>query len=381
LLLSFATSNDVVRPCLTERFFFESLVMTIADDVAFTAISKMSGSLDKLVPILDGTNYRDWEVTMSSYLMTQDLWDLISNDPPAEPQPTQRIEGVGDTARRVRVPPTEAELAEYKSELNAFKKEDNKALGAIVLRLATHLRHHRGDTARITWENLKGQFGATSVSASFADFKNAISLKLSGGNPIPEIERMATLFGRLSDNELEVSDNMEALILLAALPTKWDSVAQLFMQRTNLRRDLTFENVRLAIMQEYERHGKPADRSNAHKLSAVKRKGPDPSYRPQQQQQQQPGTSRQHQQQQQQKDPKKRRGGRLEKEKQKKKAEKQQREHTHIASSAQIEEIVEPLQAPSYINASQPSRSGPMHATIASFGNIRKTHHYLSTLS
>src|SRR6204780_4501629 len=344
--------------------------MTIADNVAFTAISKMSGSLDKLVPILDGTNYRDWEVTMSSYLMTQDLWDLVSIDPPAEPKHSYAMEGTGDTARRVRVPPTEAELAEYKTELNAFKKEDNKALGAIVLRLATHLRHHRGDTARITWENLKGQFGATSVSASFADFKNAISLKLSGGNPIPEIERMATLFGRLADNELEVSDNMEALILLAALPTKWDSVAQLFMQRTNLRTDLTFENVRLAIMQEYARHGKPADRSNAHNLSAVKRKGPDSSYRPQQQQQQQqPGISRQHQQQQQQqKDPKKRHGRRLEKEKQKKKAEKQQREHTNIASSVQIKEIVEPLQAPSYINASQPSRSGPMHATIASFG-------------
>src|ERR1700689_5821468 len=243
--------------------------MTITDDVAFTAISNMSGSLDKLVPMLDGTNYCDWEVTMSSYLMTQDLWDLISNDPPAEPQPTPRIEGVGDAARRVRVPPTEAELAEYKTQLIAFKKEDNKALGAIGFRLALHLRHHRGDTARITWENLKGQFGAPSVSASFANFKNAINLKLSGGNPIPEIERMATLFGRLSDNDLEVSDNMEALLLLAALPPKWDSVAQLFMQRPNLRDDLTFENVRVAIMQEYERHGKPADCSNAHKLSAV----------------------------------------------------------------------------------------------------------------
>jgi hypothetical protein len=117
----------------------------------------------------------------------------------------------------------------------------------------------------------------------------------------------------------DLPDTLQAMILLAALPPKWDSIAQLFFQCANLAQVLTFQNVRKAIIQEYERHGWSTDQS-ANKLSAVKRKGPDPSYHPKQQphqQQSQPGPFRQQQQpQQQQQAPKKRRGGQQERKKQ-----------------------------------------------------------------
>ena len=87
----------------------------------------------------------------------------------------------------------------------------------------------------------------------FADFKQAINIRLSGNNPVPEIERMQTLFGKLETNGIDIPERLEAMILLAALPSKWDSVAQLYMQRTNLDTTLTFPNVRAAITAEYER--------------------------------------------------------------------------------------------------------------------------------
>ena len=91
------------------------------------------------------------------------------------------------------------------------------------------------------------------MPAVYADFKQVINIKLSGGNPIPNLERMATLFGRLETNSLTLPDNLQALLLLASLPSKWDSIVQLFLQRTDLATSLTFANVRAAVKQEYER--------------------------------------------------------------------------------------------------------------------------------
>ena len=166
---------------------------------------------------------------------------------------------------------------------------------------------------------------------------------------------------------------------LAALPPKWDSVAQMYLQRQNLNQQLTFQNVRLAVVQEFERSGRKIDHT-AHKLTAVKRKGPDPSYRPQQQHQPQPGPSRQPQQQQQlgKKKKTKKRGGRLEKEKREKRALRQGENHTEFASSARIQQVVEPMSAPTYINALQPSRAAPLHSTVASFGKNGIEHRKVS---
>jgi hypothetical protein len=44
-------------------------------------------SLDKLVPVLDGTNWREWEVCMTAYLQMQELWEVVSeNTKPIEPE-------------------------------------------------------------------------------------------------------------------------------------------------------------------------------------------------------------------------------------------------------------------------------------------------------
>jgi hypothetical protein len=138
---------------------------------------------------------------------------------------------------------------------------------------------------------LKCVFGAPTVSALYVDFKQVLATKLSGNNPISEIERLTTLFRRLNNSPLQLSQTLQAMILLAALPPKWDSVAQMFFQRTDLANALTFENVRKAIVYEYERHGRPTDQS-ANKLSAVKRKGPNPAHHQQQQQQPRPQQQR-----------------------------------------------------------------------------------------
>jgi hypothetical protein len=317
----------------------------------------MSSSLERLVPILDGTNYHDWAVLMQSYLQLQDLWEVVNGSPR---MPAALASGA-----------TASETTAYNAAYAAWNIADNKATGAITLHITPSLRHYRAanQSAHTFWGNLKTAFGAASIPAVYADFKQVINIKLSGGNPVPEIEQMAMLFNCLAANNLSLTANLQGLMLLAALPNKWDNVVQLYMQRTDLSTSLTFANVRTAVKQEYERAGRPVD-SSAQKLSAVRRKGPDPSYRPQQLQ---AGLSCQPhgQQQQQRSSTPKRQGGRQEREKKERHARKAiQHDHSHFVSTSMIVDEVEPQLAPSWINASQPSRTAPLHSSVASFGKI-----------
>ena len=121
----------------------------------------MSTSLERLVPVLDGTNYRDWAVLMQSFLQMQELWDVV------------------DGAHRM---PTTLTPGAMQSQTTAYNTADNKAIGAITLHIAASLRHYRSanQTACTFWGNLKTAFGAASMPAVYADFKLVINTKLSG---------------------------------------------------------------------------------------------------------------------------------------------------------------------------------------------------------
>jgi len=120
---------------------------------------------------------------------------------------------------------TPAEAATFKEAYAAWNTANNKATGVITLRIAASLRHYcaANQSAHTFWGNLKTAFGAPSMPAIYADFKLVINTKLSGGNSVPEMERMATSFNCLAANNFTIANSHQGLILLAALPGKWDS--------------------------------------------------------------------------------------------------------------------------------------------------------------
>ena len=97
-------------------------------------------SLKKLVPLLDGSNYRDWSVMMQSYLQLQELWEVVDGNfrMPQEPQPTRDATGA-----TVAVPAAVRE--HYNEEYARWNVADNKAIGAITLRVHASIRHYRGE--------------------------------------------------------------------------------------------------------------------------------------------------------------------------------------------------------------------------------------------
>ena len=76
----------------------------------------MSSTLDRLVPVLDGTNYREWSTMMEAYLQMQELWEVVSGvyPIPIQPKGTRWTTECDGQQVSVIVLPTEAEMEEYR---------------------------------------------------------------------------------------------------------------------------------------------------------------------------------------------------------------------------------------------------------------------------
>ena len=92
----------------------------------------MSSTLDRLVSVLDGTNYRDWSVLMQSFLQMQELWEVVGGRTcmPTEPtRPTAPCPTPPATTT-LPVPPAQQEaydaaMATYHIEYDAWNLADN----------------------------------------------------------------------------------------------------------------------------------------------------------------------------------------------------------------------------------------------------------------
>ena len=107
----------------------------------------MSSSIDRLVPVLNGTNWLEWSTLMKAYLNMNDLWEICSEiTMPVEPKQTVATRTIDGQTQRVAVPPSEEAVAEYNTAMATWKLLNAKVLGTITLCLAPSLRHHIGYT-------------------------------------------------------------------------------------------------------------------------------------------------------------------------------------------------------------------------------------------
>src|SRR5271168_552906 len=92
------------------------------------------------------------------------------------------------------------------------------------------------------------------------------------------MERFSMHQQRLVSHNVVIPDNIVGMMLLAALPTRWDHVSAIYLQgKTNITA-VTSAGVRQAIVAEFDRTNS-GDRQQAHKISAIKRKGEHPSWK------------------------------------------------------------------------------------------------------
>ena len=105
--------------------------------------------------------------------------------------------------------------------------DDLQTKGYLGLHLSPILPTHIGATAHDMWDSLNIQYGMPGWSVIFADYLIVRSIQISGSQYSSiEIERIHVLFAHLMANRLVISDQLQGMILLVALPQKCTSPLQ-----------------------------------------------------------------------------------------------------------------------------------------------------------
>ena len=186
-------------------------------------------------------------------------------------------------------------------------------------------------------------------------------------HPAAEISRFNTHNQHLVASGVTLSGYILGMLLLGALPSKWDHVAAIYLQGKTAHTAIDYTEVQNAIIVEFDRTGtSPGQQQHVHKISAVKRKGDHPLFS-----QQRSNTNA----------PKARNDGQGSSNKKKpKKSNKGKGKQAHFIEH-------EPAPTPFSLAASavrpmialQPSRAGPSTTTVASINPNRVTYSTVAT--
>ncbi|KIJ58255.1 hypothetical protein HYDPIDRAFT_34360 [Hydnomerulius pinastri MD-312] len=227
----------------------------------------MSAALTQLVPVLTGANWQDWAPLMEAYLMAQGQWYTI-----------------------VEMCPEPSTTPDSASNVSAWDTDNAAATGNIRLRLAPAVRVKASGatSASDLFSALKAEYGKPGITATYAEFKSLLDISIpSNSHPGPAMDKVQAHFARLKDAKFEISGKVQAMILMAKLPPTMEVIAQMMNQSSRDDKELEkisiSEIYRSAVLSWEQEDSRPRRNAKANKLSAVKRKQPDPKFRNQQQ--------------------------------------------------------------------------------------------------
>ena len=142
------------------------------------------------------------------------------------------------------------------AELQKWTLSDSMANGAIKLRCSLNIRDLIAATSSATWTALSNAFGVTGVSQLFGDFKAVTQFRFSGTqHPAAEISCFNIHNQHLVASGVTLSGYILGMLLLGALPSKWDHVAAIYLQGKTAHMQINYTEVRNAIIAEYDRTG------------------------------------------------------------------------------------------------------------------------------
>ena len=181
-------------------------------------IAMASNALQTYVSVLDGSNYAIWADQMKAYLQSQEVWIMV----------------LGTFEQ-----PTLASNRSNATEVFQWMQNDEKAQGIIRLRLSPQILLMMKDqtTSKGLWQEIKDIYGTSSAANIFADFKKAVNTRVPGDkHPAASIASIQSCFDNLKANKIELPDSLKTMIVLNALPQRYDSVVQVYLNRYASRR-------------------------------------------------------------------------------------------------------------------------------------------------
>ena len=211
------------------------------------------------VPVLNGTNWREFSPLFEAFAMTRNFLGILLG---TKPKPTLAADGSN------------------KDEVDNWDELDMGARGFLRLKILGSFSHYvENKTSYEAYKALKDAFSVVGPAVVFSDFRALLNTQITGNeNPLPAIEEMRMLHSRLSMNGVTLDEFVKGMLLVNAIPQKWETVATVIMQ--GKKADITFDKVAPMIASRWEQL---ANAQQSNKISAIKKKRdrPDPSFKSQ----------------------------------------------------------------------------------------------------
>jgi Domain of unknown function (DUF4219)/gag-polypeptide of LTR copia-type len=173
----------------------------------------MSNALIALVPVLDGTNYRNWKCSMEAYLKSQDLWNVTTGieTSPATPQ-VQLKDGTFEDVSPV---PDYIIAARVKFTTNA-----QKAAGNIMLRAIPRIQEViQSMSITDMWTHLETEYAPIGILQVYQEFRKTVGFRIdSQQHPKPQFDTFQGYVDKLAKNKIKLDEKLIALILLVTVP-------------------------------------------------------------------------------------------------------------------------------------------------------------------
>ena len=156
---------------------------------------------------LNGTNYQVWKLRMELYLKQMQLWDIISGD---EPQPV--------------IPSEKAPQDAYATALKEWKIKDINAqtelIGHCADRQVQMVRNM--STARAIWNFFAQSYEHTDLIYQVSLIKRLVNSNMNEGQSTTKfLDSWQALLDEVLISGLAIPETLQAMLLLAALPSSW----------------------------------------------------------------------------------------------------------------------------------------------------------------
>jgi len=164
---------------------------------------------------------------------------------------------------------------------NKWFEKDTMAIGHLTLRVNPFIQQEldslpAASFANDYWTHLSTRYGTAMPSSIYKDFKETLNICLNPGqHPTQQIDHMVAAFQCLTATSIIIPPQIQAMILLSALPQKWEMLVSTMTQQHVLTM-IQLSHVRDTILAQYESEnvcsGGKGKQQHANKLSAVKQK-------------------------------------------------------------------------------------------------------------
>jgi len=161
-----------------------------------------------------------WSYVTGTYPKPAPIRETISTSA-ASPQP------LGSSSSHPAATTTLGPITNSK-EIADWVNDDGSAIGYIKMKCQEAIITGiptTTDTSKKVWDDLKKKYHKASTVSVLMKICKAFSFRLSGGDPTGEIQKLAAMFAHLEQRGFTVPDFVQALILIIAIPQKWDQIS------------------------------------------------------------------------------------------------------------------------------------------------------------